>query len=303
MNFDTFPKSKKPEETSKKEVDAFEAWAGVIGVALVVSHFWKEKSGEIRSAVEEVKKVGTGNPLLFGDRILSAISKFNGIIDDYQVETEEERARLQNNTIDNLTLGKEKLEVLKQKRARREADLLNILRGGKRDPKDAEEHFSQESTQSSDSSKETETKKGGPKNPEGEPIRDSSEAMKVKIFSMEFIKERVRTFLASNKNIKEVKNLEVKGSVNEITLNLKVLAGPLGSEVGVQAVLESKGGNIKVKSHKIEAGWMIKGTVEGILVPKLNEVSELLKSYIEKEEKKKVEKMEIINGELVIKFK
>lgn len=122
-----------------------------------------------------------------------------------------------------------------------------------------------------------------PTKPTERPEVNSPEEVREKTLSVDFIRERVKTLIASNKNIKEVKNLEVKGVGNEITLNLKVLAGPLGSEVGVQAILESKGGNIKVKNHKIEAGWMIKGTVESIIIPKLNEVSELLKSYIEKD--------------------
>lgn len=140
------------------------------------------------------------------------------------------------------------------------------------------------------------------KKPDTQPKKESMEVSEPKIFSSEFVSDRMRTLLESNKNIKEIKHLEVRGTRNEIILNLRVLAGPLGLEVGVEAILESKAGNIKVKNHKIDAGWMIKGTVEGIIAPKLNEVSELLKSYIEKEEKRKVAKMEIINGELEVTF-
>ena len=82
-----------------------------------------------------------------------------------------------------------------------------------------------------------------------------------------------------------------------------MLAGPLGSDISVQTILESKEGTIKVKSNKIDASWMIKGTVERIIVPKLGEVSELLKSYVERQENKKIEKMEIVNGELAVTFK
>ena len=84
------------------------------------------------SVVEKVKEIGSGNPVLLGDRILHTISQFKKVVDDYQVETEEARAELQQNTIDNLTKGEEKLEALKKQRAQKEADLLDVLNGRKR---------------------------------------------------------------------------------------------------------------------------------------------------------------------------
>lgn len=338
---DESPEEKK--EAPKKEIGAFEAWFGAMKAAVVVGHFLETKKGEIDSVVEKAKE-DAKNPLLFGDAVLNGISKFKKIIDDYQVETETKREELQVDTIGNLTRGEEELETLKQRRAKREADIDAILRGEK---KSAPE-YSQKSTEDADSDEErivsdyskinfneelseeekevvrkfselamrelkksrakTSTPKepGGvspEKRPETNIKKEAPKTPESKTFSTEFIKDKIRNLLVSNKNIKEVRNLDVRGSGSEITLDLKVLAGPLSSEVGVQAILESRAGNIKVKNHKIEAGWMIKGTVEDILVPKLNEVSGLLKSYIEKSEGKKVEKMEIINGELVVKFK
>ncbi len=325
----------KPKEVPKKEIGTFEAWAGVMGAALVVGHFLETKKGEIESVVEKAKE-DTKNPLLFGDVVVNAISKFKKIVDDYRVETETKRAELQDDTINNLTQGEEDLEALRKQRTQRETDLDEILRGNKRDVKEPTDASDVEKVTSeyskidfnkelSETEKETvraftdlamkELKKSRTKTspgrekatPEKRPDvqvkKELAPTTEPKTFSTEFIRDKVRSFLVSNKNIKEVKNLEVRGAGNEITLDLKVTAGPLGSEVGVQAILESKAGSIKVKSHKIDAGWMIKGTVEDILVSKLNEVSGLLKSYIETQEKKKVEKMEIINGELVVKFK
>lgn len=130
------------------------------------------------------------------------------------------------------------------------------------------------------------------------------EGGETKTFSTDFIKNRVRALLESQEVIKEVKSLDVKGNGNEIALSITVLAQKgVTINVGVQAVLENKADTIGVKSYKVNAGWMIKGTVEGIIVPKLNQVSEILKSYIEKEEKRGVKKIEIENGELKVEFK
>ena len=332
------PPEEEPKEVPKKEIGVFEAWVGAMKVALVVGHFLETKKGEIDSVVEKAKE-DTKNPLLFGDVVLNSISKFKKIVDDYQVETETKRAELQVNTINNLTLGEEELETLRKQRTQREADLDDILRGNKKDVKestddtadvekiindygsiDFDKELSEEEKETvrafselamrelkkarTKTSTQKETRGVSPdKKPEAPIKKETIKTPELKTFPTGFIKDKIKNFLVSNKNIKEVKNLEVRGSGNEIILDLKVSAGPLGSEVGVQAILESKAGNIKVKNHKIEAGWMIKGTVEGILVPKLNEVSGLLKSYIEKKENKKVEKMEIVNGELVVTFK
>ena len=69
--------------------------------------------------------------------------------------------------------------------------------------------------------------------------KESIEIPESKVFPSEFIESKVRSLLVSNENIKEVNNLEVKGSANEITLNVRVV-GPLRSNIGIQAILESK---------------------------------------------------------------
>jgi hypothetical protein len=126
----------------------------------------------------------------------------------------------------------------------------------------------------------------------------------VKSFSTNFIAERIRAPLESQEVIKEVKSLDVKGNGNEIALTIEVSAQKgVTVNIGVQAVLENKADTIGVKSYKIDAGWMIKRTVEGIIVPKLNQVSQILKSYIENEEKRGVEKIKIKDGELKVEFK
>jgi hypothetical protein len=135
------------------------------------------------------------------------------------------------------------------------------------------------------------------------PEEEKAKTIESKTFSTQFIETKIRSLLVSSDNIKEIKKLEVTSGGGEMTLDLEVAAGPLSSRVGVRAVLESKAGSIVVKDHKINASWAIKGTVEKLLVPKLDEVSGFLQSYIEKQENKKVEKMEIVDGQLVVRFK
>lgn len=124
------PQPEKSKEAPKKEIGAFEALASVMGAALVVGHFLETKKSEIESVVEKAKE-DTKNPLLFGDVVLNAISKFKKIVDDYQVETETKRAELQVTTISNLTRGEEELETLRKEKTKREANLDEILRGNK----------------------------------------------------------------------------------------------------------------------------------------------------------------------------
>jgi len=123
-----------------------------------------------------------------------------------------------------------------------------------------------------------------------------------KTFSIDFVRDKVKSLLESQEAIKEVKSLDIKGNNTEIELTTEVKAGPASSDVRVEAVLENKNGDISVKSYNIKANFLVKPLAKGIIVPKLNQVSELLRSYIENEERKKVEKIEIVNGELVVTF-
>ncbi|OGI66126.1 hypothetical protein A3A95_00195 [Candidatus Nomurabacteria bacterium RIFCSPLOWO2_01_FULL_39_18] len=136
------------------------------------------------------------------------------------------------------------------------------------------------------------------------PAPKAEKASQVEFFSAEFIRQQIGNLLASNENIKEVVNIKIDGRGNEIMLNIRVKAGPVDSDIGIQAVLENKKNAVAVKSYKIDAGWLIKSSVEGMIAPKLNEVSEMLKEFIEKEDKKgrKVEKMEIENGQLKVTY-
>ena len=118
----------------------------------------------------------------------------------------------------------------------------------------------------------------------------------IKSYSVEFIKTKILPLLQNIKQIDEVKSLDIKGNDKEIILNTIIKS--FGFSIAVQATLENKGDGIAVKNYKVDAKWFAKGKAQKAIEPHLNKISELLKSYIEKEENKKVEKIWIENGEL-----
>jgi len=132
--------------------------------------------------------------------------------------------------------------------------------------------------------------------PEEKETKREEEKREIKSYSVEFMKTKILLLLQNIKQIDEVKNLDIKGSDKEITLNTTIKS--LGFNIAVQATLENKGDGIVVKNYKVNAKWPAKGKTEKALEPHLNKISELLRSYIEKEENKKVEKIWIENGEL-----
>lgn len=120
----------------------------------------------------------------------------------------------------------------------------------------------------------------------------------VKNFSTGFMKERILPLLQNY--VSEVKSLEIKGAGKEIILNTKVVK--YNFNIGVEATLQNEGNGIGIKSYKIDAIFVAKGKAEREIAPQLNKVSDILREYIEKEEDRKVEKIEIENGELKVTF-
>ena len=117
-----------------------------------------------------------------------------------------------------------------------------------------------------------------------------------KIYSTDFIKEKILPLLEKIKEIDEIKSFEIEGIGKEITLNTVVKS--YGFNIKVQATFENKENKIVVKSYNIDAMWPAKGKAEKALVPQLDKISEMLKSYIEKETNQKIEKIWIEDGEL-----
>ena len=118
----------------------------------------------------------------------------------------------------------------------------------------------------------------------------------IKSYSVEFIKTKILPLLQNIKQIDEVKSLDIKGGDKEITINTTIKS--FGFNITVQATLENKEDGIVVKNYKVDASWLVKGKAQKAIEPHLNKISKLLKSYIEKEENRKIEKIWIENGEL-----
>ncbi len=122
-----------------------------------------------------------------------------------------------------------------------------------------------------------------------------------KSFSTKFIEERIRGLLSELKEISNVKSVEVKGNNKEIDLAIKITAK--GFDVKVSATLGNENNLIIVKRHTIEANILVKGKAKEAIEPQLSKISDLLKKYIETEESREVEKIEIENGQLKVTFK
>jgi hypothetical protein len=143
------------------------------------------------------------------------------------------------------------------------------------------------------------------------PVIKTPEILETKIFSTDFIEEQILSLLGSDNAKKTIKKIierpKVRGDNDEITLNTKVSVKTLSfapnADVGIQAILENKNGAILVKSYNIDANLIVKGQIEERLIPYLNKITETLKDFIERKEGKKVEKIEIENGQLKVSFK
>jgi hypothetical protein len=125
-----------------------------------------------------------------------------------------------------------------------------------------------------------------------------------KTFSPSLMREKIKDLLSANKNIKEIKKLVVQGAGNELKLITSVIGkkGFISVDIDIKATLSNKGGNIILKNHEITAS-SFQGIIEETIAPHLGKISEGLKKYIETEEKKKIERLEIENGELKVTFK
>ncbi|OGI66125.1 hypothetical protein A3A95_00190 [Candidatus Nomurabacteria bacterium RIFCSPLOWO2_01_FULL_39_18] len=164
------------------------------------------------------------------------------------------------------------------------------------------------------------------------PVPEVKRGPEVEIFPTKFIEDTIKKLLAFKKDSKlegggeeekikvgEVKGLEIKGKGGEIILNAKVnvemkvpgTEKTVTSDVGIKVVLGSKNNIIVVKNCEIKANvnMIIDRILNPLLVhfvkPHLEKISETLKSYIEDNDPKrrKVEKMEIENGQLKVTFK
>jgi hypothetical protein len=127
---------------------------------------------------------------------------------------------------------------------------------------------------------------------------------KEEIFSTDLIKEQIISLLSASERIKKVKVVRVEGRKNEVGLHAEIIeSSKLGFQINIDAVLRNIVNGVGVKSYAVDANIFIRGDVDSLIRDKLKEVSNLLRDHIEKQKNRKVEKMEIVNGELKVTYK
>lgn len=142
-----------------------------------------------------------------------------------------------------------------------------------------------------------ETKKEA--SPQGKETEANSETKTFLTLPADFIKGRIEKLLQSVDTVKEIKSVSVEGTGDEIKIVLAVTGQKAFVTVDINAsvLLENSGSTVRVKEHKINSS-SFQDMVEGAIAPQISKIPELLKTYIEKEEGKKVETIQIENGGL-----
>jgi hypothetical protein len=145
-------------------------------------------------------------------------------------------------------------------------------------------------------------------------IKKMPEMEKMETFSIEFIKQKSLEFLTSIKSIQKLNDFSIENEKGNIKVRIDFEGEGTKRLMGVDVkitvkgvvttILGNTGGTIGIIGKpKIEASMVDKKLIERELSPKLNEIPEMLKSFIEKEKNKKVDKMEIENGVLKVTYK
>ncbi|MEK7564567.1 MAG: hypothetical protein AAB510_03320 [Patescibacteria group bacterium] len=132
---------------------------------------------------------------------------------------------------------------------------------------------------------------------------------KIKTFSIVEIKQEIENLLKKNLNIKSVReiNLENKDG-NSLSLNTEIVTTTGSMKVGINIILENIGDEIGVRSFdqkNIRANMIVRSLIIEKMEPKIREIGKILREYVEKNDGKnrKVNKMYIENGNLVVEFK
>lgn len=124
---------------------------------------------------------------------------------------------------------------------------------------------------------------------------------KMETFSTDFIKGIVLPMLKPH--VGSIKKFELKGNRSEITLDATITKKM--QNINIQATLIEKDGELVLKNSPIISARFetTKKKAEEELAPHLDKISKTIKEFIEKEKGKKVDKMEIVNGELRVIYK
>lgn len=124
------------------------------------------------------------------------------------------------------------------------------------------------------------------------------ENKEIKEYSPEIIKEKITKLLSEIKEVKTIDKVVVNGTGNLMNISAEFVAKKLIKiNVKLTAILKNENNKINLGGYKINAG-ALSPAIELIIKPKLDQVSDLIKEYIEKEENRKIEKMWINDGVL-----
>jgi protein phosphatase len=135
-----------------------------------------------------------------------------------------------------------------------------------------------------------------------------SETLETKPFSIHILQRKLQEFLNSIKELEKISEVKVKGKGEEISIAFdlevrgvkRLMVLPKKGKGAVSVILKNEGNSIAVKEHHVTAAKKDKVAMEEFLGPILNQLSQKIKGFVEKEEKSDVKKMEIVNGQLII---
>jgi hypothetical protein len=107
------------------------------------------------------------------------------------------------------------------------------------------------------------------------------------------------------KNIKEVQLLKAEGVDDRISLRIELTARKwlITTDVVLSGRLINKGNGVALEDRYELTATTAEKKVKSLFAEHVNSIGEKVKEYIERETGKKVEKMEIANGELKVTYK
>lgn len=127
----------------------------------------------------------------------------------------------------------------------------------------------------------------------------------IKTFSLDFIRKTVEQFLKSRSEIKKIKRLIIEGMGDKLKLAAQITASKffITSEITLEDVFLGNQGNTigLIPGFKISA-TVGEDKIKSLMEDNIGSIGTELKKYIEKQEGKKVKKIEIADGQLKVEF-
>lgn len=133
--------------------------------------------------------------------------------------------------------------------------------------------------------------------------RGTTEKKEVKSFSIVYIEESIRKLLKGE--VKSIDKLKVREAGNEIILDAEITVSKFFITAKISlgnARLANKGDSIALKDGYKLSATKAEDKVKDMFSKHINSIGEKIKEYIENEESKKVEKISIENGQLMVTF-